>query len=116
MSDEQPLAPEYALDIPLEDARVVVEGLFQGVAWNLLAHHTASTGLGNSASTESPADPNILPRCSAITLSMIDRQTFRVAKVPVSSLLMSFEYPTTSAARMVVSLRSTLGMQRPTCH
>src|SRR5215217_7631757 len=72
------------------------------------AHWTASTALGNSASTLSPAVLAILPPWSRISLSITSRAAARARKVPASSWLIRREYPATSAAKIAASRRSTL--------
>jgi hypothetical protein len=73
--------------------------------WTSIAQVTASTALANSTSAPSPISLKIRPEWAAIRGSKKSRLiAFNRASVPVSSIPMRREYPTTSADRIAASL------------
>ena len=78
------------------------------------AQRAALTGLANSAMMLSPAEPKIFPSCSATTPSMTCLRRLRSRSVYSSLAAIILLNPTTSEARIVLSLRSTdLSPYRP---
>lgn len=78
--------------------------------WNAMTQRMAETALGNSISRLSPAVLATRPPCSARSGSINSVRCVASARsVASSSCAIIREYPATSAATIVVSLRSTFG-------